>query len=138
MAKRSLSVLAVLLLLGGCSERKPPPTHGKTVDKDGWPSELYYHRLTMPVEQMRSLATRGTARGFNLLGAGVVRKHYDQTGPTAHGAVNGTDVFWVPEQNVFFLRSDCDGHHVDGYIGPFEGDPRVVLEPESLRQARSK
>lgn len=131
--------LAALLALAGCSEKKSaaPAARAPSVDSEGWPTALYFHRLQMPQEQLRRQATQGTAPGYNLMGAGVIKKHYDQIGPTAHGAVNGTDVFWIPDKGVFFLRSDCGGHHVDGYIGPFQGDPRVVLEPESLRQARS-
>lgn len=130
------------LALAGCEPKPPPPTAEPpptprkveppraTPGQDGWPTTLYYPRLGIPMERLRRQATTGSADGIDFSAPDLVVAHYPLvTGPTAHGAAGGTEVFWVQARGVFFLRSDCQGQHKDGYLGPFPGDPRQVLAP---------
>ncbi|MFL5319135.1 MAG: hypothetical protein ACJ790_05725 [Myxococcaceae bacterium] len=134
-AARSVLLAAAMMALACQSEGEKKPAEnaappGVTAqDLQGWPSQLYYARLQMPEKEMRRLSTEGSAPGVNLEAPDVVKKHYAQIGPTAHGAEDGTDVYWVKSTNTFFIRSDCGGYHNEGFIGPFDGDPRVVLKP---------
>lgn len=134
--KKRLTLALVVAALGfaacdGCNSPapKPGPVSLSPEDEKGWPAELYYSNLPYSEAELRRMSTDGNAAGFNLEAPNVLKKHYDQIGPTAHGAAGGTDVYWVKEKGVFFLRSDCQGHHVDGFIGPVKGDPRELLKP---------
>lgn len=142
----NLRILAALVVasaasaLTGCDDKKkvePAPVQvalpapmRQQPGQDGWPVELYFERLNTPLEVLRSQATRGDASGHDLDGPGTIRTHYPHAlGPTAHGATGGTEVIWVRNEGSFFLRSDCKGLHIDGFVGPFAGDPREVLKP---------
>lgn len=129
--------LFCVVALAACTQNEPQqgeptvPATRRTVrpGEDGWPKILYFHRLSASEEELRRQALDGAAPGYNLEAPAVIAAHYDEVGPTAHGASGGTTVYWVKEKNEFFIRSDCKGHHVDGFLGPFTGDPREVLKP---------
>lgn len=59
------------------------------------------------------------------LRAGVIKYH---TCFTVSGHyLEGTDVYYLPKEKVFFLNGGCAMNHFDGVVGPFVGDPRVIL-----------
>ena len=41
-----------------------------------------------------------------------------------------TAIFYLTDKNIFYVLCDCQQGHVDGYQGPFKGDPRVILKAE--------
>jgi|ETNmetMinimDraft_26_1059896.scaffolds.fasta_scaffold63677_1 hypothetical protein len=41
-----------------------------------------------------------------------------------------TTIFYLTDENVFYVLCDCGQGHIDGYQGPFTGDPRIILETE--------
>ncbi|MEZ4445104.1 MAG: hypothetical protein R3B72_38885 [Polyangiaceae bacterium] len=61
---------------------------------------------------------------------------YPGKGPAGHGLF-ATTVRYYPARDVFYTRSDCVQGHYDGWVGPFEGDPRVVLRDEAATVAPS-
>lgn len=135
----AMVALATVAVATGCEEKRPPlpaqpPTSEQTQavatpGQDGWPTLLFYGRLGVSEAELRRQARDGNAAGFNPSSAEFVRAHYDQIGPTAHGAAGGTDVFWSKQRDLFFIRSECEGHHAEGWLGPFSGDPRERLKP---------
>ena len=134
MFLRILSAV-VLVTTAGCSGCKQEQATNvlDAGSKEGWPAQLFFGDLGPIDAKLRKQSTEGVPSGYDLQSPDVEKVHYDQPGPTAHGAARGTDVYWVKKASVFFLHSQCDGHHVDGFLGPFEGDPREVLNPPSAR-----
>lgn len=41
--------------------------------------------------------------------------------------LSGADVYYLPKEKVFFLDGQCTMNHLDGVVGPFVGDPRIIL-----------
>lgn len=64
----------------------------------------------------------------DVLRPGVLMHHYPYILAGGHGRGSGTDVFFLPKENVFYLWGDCGMNHSDVLFGPFAGDPRVVLK----------
>ncbi|MDH3730790.1 MAG: hypothetical protein OES13_06675 [Acidimicrobiia bacterium] len=60
---------------------------------------------------------------------GVVRQRYESVTVGGFNVPSaGTDVFYVPDEKQFYLFEDHMAGHLDWYIGPFAGDPRLVLK----------
>jgi hypothetical protein len=64
----------------------------------------------------------------DVLRPGVIMHHYSYVLSGGHGRGTGTDVFYLPNEKVFYLWGDCGMNHADVVFGPFAGDPRVVLK----------
>ena len=62
---------------------------------------------------------------------GVVSHHYPHVTVAGHYRATGTYVFYVVEEALFYLWGDDMAGHIDGMVGPFQGDPRIVL-PQGL------
>jgi len=56
----------------------------------------------------------------------MVVARYEAAIPVGHRG-RYTDIHYLPDDGVYFLRSDCGMGHFDGYLGPYYGDPRKVL-----------
>lgn len=52
-------------------------------------------------------------------------KMYNMEGPTGHGLY--TTIYYLVEQDEFYVHSDCEMGHPDGFIGPFKGNPKELL-----------
>jgi hypothetical protein len=69
------------------------------------------------------------------LEAGIVRsdvilRQYRHVTVAGHYHGTGTYVYYLPRENIFYLwGDDFMGHH-DGMVGPFRGEPRIIL-PEA-------
>jgi hypothetical protein len=69
------------------------------------------------------------------LDSGIVRsdvmlRHYRYVTVAGHYHGTGTYVYYLPREDIFYLwGDDFMGHH-DGIVGPFQGDPRIIL-PEA-------
>ena len=60
----------------------------------------------------------------------VMSHHYRYVTVAGHYHGTGTYIYYLPRENVFYLwGDDFMGHH-DGMVGPFIGDPRIIL-PEA-------
>ena len=72
---------------------------------------------------------------YSKLDAGIVRSdvishHYRYMTVAGHYHGTGTYIYYLPRENIFYLwGDDYMGHH-DGMVGPFQGDPRIIL-PEA-------
>ena len=58
----------------------------------------------------------------------VVMHHYPYALFDGHFRSTGTYVFYIPGRNMFYLWGDCAMGHPDTAVGPFAGDPRLVLK----------
>jgi len=63
---------------------------------------------------------------------GVVSHHYPHVTVAGHYRATGTYVFHVAEEDLFYLWGDDMAGHFDGMVGPFRGDPRIVLPQAGL------
>ena len=60
----------------------------------------------------------------------VISHHYRYVTVAGHYHGTGTYIYYLSRENIFFLwGDDFMGHH-DGMVGPFQGDPRIIL-PEA-------
>lgn len=50
-------------------------------------------------------------------------------GPYQDPMSRQTTVFFLSDKNRFYVLENCEANHLDLLIGPFEGDPRIVLAP---------
>ncbi len=64
----------------------------------------------------------------SVLRSEVMMHHYPDVLVNGHNRRTGTYVFFLPKQEIFYLWGDCHMSHGDAVIGPFIGDPRVVLK----------
>ncbi len=62
------------------------------------------------------------------LGGGLVMRHYPHLSLGGLYPSGGIDVFFDTDEDRFYLHEDHMMGHFDVPIGPFRGDPRVVLE----------
>jgi hypothetical protein len=59
--------------------------------------------------------------------SGVISHHYRYMTVADHYQGTGTYVYYLPRESIFYLwGDDFMGHH-DGMVGPFQGDPRIIL-----------
>ena len=59
----------------------------------------------------------------------VLSQKYPFVRVDGHGSVfSPTTVYYLPKENIFFIRVDCVMGHFDLPLGPFKGDPRIVLK----------
>jgi hypothetical protein len=70
---------------------------------------------------------------------GVMMHHYPHALFERHYRGTGTYVFYLPQQNVFYLWGDCAMDHGDEVAGPYAGDPRLLFkklaeDPDSVAQ----
>ena len=57
----------------------------------------------------------------------VILHHYPYLTVANHYQATGTYVYYLPHDNIFYLWGDDWASHFDGMVGPFSGDPRIVL-----------
>ena len=98
-----------------------------------WPEAISYERLDLSdrSELMTQSYTIPPRELHDQLGdpEQTLTRQYPIQGPTGHGSFMGTTVYYVVADDQFYFHSDCGQGHYDGYVGPFDGDPRVVLRP---------
>ncbi|MDH3261406.1 MAG: hypothetical protein OEM81_05325 [Acidimicrobiia bacterium] len=63
---------------------------------------------------------------------GVMSHHYPHVTVAGHYLATGTYIFHVAEEDLFYMWGDDLAGHFDGMVGPFRGDPRVVLSQAGL------
>lgn len=124
--------LCVLVLLLTC-----PAGFGCVSARDAsaepdWPKTISYHRLELSdrdelARQSYALHTQALRERLGDPKQTRTREYRGIKGPTGHGGLFGTTVYYVVNHNQFYFHSDCGQGHNDGIIGPFEGDPRIVL-----------
>jgi len=51
-----------------------------------------------------------------------------------HYLYPGSYVYYLEEEDIFFLWGSCIMNHYDGMVGPFVGDPRKELRRVALSQ----
>jgi hypothetical protein len=91
----------------------------------------YGSRLS-PAQFYEELTSLSELRTGKLL-SGVVMHQYPEVTVGGHFFGTGTYVYYLPDENVFYLFGDDYMDHIDGVIGPFTGDPRVLL-PEYITE----
>jgi hypothetical protein len=115
----ALIALAVGCANAGDAERATTPSD--------WPATVRFDRLQLSHQELLEQTFSLRPPPFDLRDPDLVRHGYGVRGPNGHGFA--TEVFYLPKQGRFFMRSDCGQGHYDNYLGPFAGDPRVVLAP---------
>ncbi len=90
-----------------------------------WPARISFARLGVPMEELQRQQWGSRPLPHRLRGEGVHVQSYGGPGPSGHGLV--TTVYFVVAARVFYLHSNCGQGHMDGILGPFQGDPREVL-----------
>jgi len=58
---------------------------------------------------------------------GVIMHHYRYVTVAGHYFATGTYVYFLPTESLFYLYGDDHMGHHDGMVGPFAGDPRIIL-----------
>ncbi len=93
-----------------------------------WPEKLRWDSiLPLTPEQAKQVWWNPRWRPAHDLNAkGALRHSYFQRGPNGHGIA--TEVTYLPADDVFYINPNCVMGHVDGVLGPFAGDPRVLLD----------
>jgi len=98
-----------------------------------WPETITYERLDLSDIDTLSIQTYALADPALLErlndSSRTLTRAYPVKGPTGHGSVLGTTVYYIAPDNQFYFQSPCLMGHNDGVIGPFPGDPRAVLAP---------
>ncbi len=62
---------------------------------------------------------------------GVVMHHYPYMTVMGHYFASGTYVYYLPDDNEFYLWGDDWMSHLDGMVGPFLGNPTLLI-PEAV------
>ena len=62
---------------------------------------------------------------------GVMSHHYGNITVAGHYHGSGTYVYYLPDEDAFYLWGDDYMGHIDGMVGPFRGDPRCIL-PQAI------
>lgn len=89
-----------------------------------WPEKITFERLELTKSHYKqSYSTKKPA--FLTEKVKYETKMYNVEGPTGHGLY--TTVYYLTESDEFYLHSDCEMGHADGFIGPFKGNPKEVL-----------
>ena len=110
---------AGLVALAGAAGLIPVEEHGE------WPAKVSWE----PIQPSARAPATVASDAFRKLNLRQAEAHsYFVRGPRGHGTT--TRIFWLCEENVFYLYSDCGQNHVDDVLGPFTGDPRVLLDAD--------
>jgi hypothetical protein len=89
-----------------------------------WPETITFDKLTVKKEHFKQ--SYNTKKPLFLTEkVKIETKMYNTEGPTGHGLY--TTVYYLFEQEVFYIHSDCEMGHADGFIGPFKGNPKQLL-----------
>lgn len=89
-----------------------------------WPDAIVYDKLEITKSHYKQ-SYDPTKPEFFLEKIKVETKMYPVEGPTGHGLI--TTVYFLVEQEEFYIQSECEMGHADGFLGPFPGNPKVVL-----------
>ena len=119
----------IAVIAAGCGAddtNTPQPSENTNTE---WPEPPTFAQLDLTdKEALRQQSFSLDPPDFDTNGPNVLTKFYrGVAGPTGHGSLMGTTVYYVKDRDVFYFRSDCGQNHYDGFIGPFRGDPREIL-----------
>ena len=89
-----------------------------------WPEKITFEKLELTKSHYKqSYETKKPA--FLTEKVKYETKMYNVEGPTGHGLY--TTIYYLIESDEFYIHSDCEMGHADGFIGPFKGNPKEVL-----------
>lgn len=89
-----------------------------------WPELISFEKLELRKEHYKQ-SYNSTKPEFLEHKIKVETKMYNIEGPTGHGLY--TTVYYLPNADEFWVHSDCEMGHADGFLGPFKGNPKVLL-----------
>lgn len=89
-----------------------------------WPHAIVYDKLEITKDHYKQ-SYSAVKPEFLVEKIKVETKMYPVEGPTGHGLI--TTVYFLVEQDEFYIQSDCEMGHADGFLGPFKGNPKVIL-----------
>ena len=126
-------LLLYCLLLWGCNSVP------KTADEPGWPETITFKHLAAVLDgptlyrfQQSAYDKPSDQLLARLTGPGCISRHYDASDAplfTNHGL--GTRVYFDPRENQFWIGTECPSpHHDHNILGPFVGEPRILLDPD--------
>ena len=87
-----------------------------------------YFSPLMPWQFYQELPYPDLEKGTLL--SGVIMYHYPYVTYVTvarHYRGSGTYVYFLPNESLFYLYGDDYMDHHDGMVGPFAGDPRIIL-----------
>lgn len=124
----------VCLLVCGCASRSVDQADaGVNTPPTDWPEEITFKWLDGP--RLHTLAQQVYAEPSDevlaeISGPGILTREYAGVHDPISNHGLSVRVVYNTSKNVFWLYTPCASvHHVHGYVGPFKGDPRIVLDP---------
>jgi hypothetical protein len=122
-----LITIALCLVSVGCLKHSEGQ-FGKRPDKlkaeeHSWPSSIDLDKIDIRHTEFSNEAP------FDQRDPNLISKEYlnfDKKVLNSIGIV--TKIYYLSDENVFYVICDCLQGHGDGIQGPFQGDPRIVLK----------
>ena len=118
--KQLYLILALPLLIAA----QIAPESPEQIEPVSWPELITFDQLAIQKEHYKQ-SYNTEKPGFLEEKVKVETKMYPVEGPTGHGLY--TTIYYLPAKDVFYLQSDCEMGHADGFLGPFAGNPKMVL-----------
>jgi hypothetical protein len=133
--KMLLKIIAVMLFVvsSGCSQRRADPKRAERPETPGpaaevsWPESIDMSRIEIEHRGATKVVPFDRKKDPNLISKQYL--NWDKK-KVLHSIGITTTIYYLKDKDVFYVLCDCQQGHVDGYQGPFNGDPRVILKAE--------